>query len=61
MYVLQEKADLQQRAQPGSEGCDTESHNNQQDQETALMKGEVKALRQVEFFKWTFFIKFRFL
>ncbi|XP_078112365.1 uncharacterized protein LOC144521686 [Sander vitreus] len=54
--LIQEKADLHQRAQvlerqlqraqQGSEGCDTESHNKQ-DQETVLMKGEFKALKEV--------------
>ncbi|KAF1386869.1 hypothetical protein PFLUV_G00099340 [Perca fluviatilis] len=54
--LMQEKADLHQRAQvlelqlqraqQGSEGCDTESHNKQ-DQETVLMKGEFKALKEV--------------
>ncbi|XP_031139307.1 rho-associated protein kinase 2-like isoform X2 [Sander lucioperca] len=54
--LIQEKTDLHQRAQvlerqlqraqQGSEGCDTESHNKQ-DQETVLMKGEFKALKEV--------------
>ncbi|XP_074490423.1 uncharacterized protein LOC141767075 isoform X1 [Sebastes fasciatus] len=46
-HLIQEKADVHQRAQQASEGC--ESHNNKQDQETVdeLMKGELKALREV--------------
>ncbi|XP_032378471.1 early endosome antigen 1 isoform X3 [Etheostoma spectabile] len=53
--LIQEKSDLHQRAQvlelqlqraqQGSEGCDTKSHNKQ-DQETVLMKGELKALKE---------------
>ncbi|XP_034735950.1 myosin-11-like isoform X3 [Etheostoma cragini] len=54
--LVQEKSDLQhraqvlelqlQRAQQVSEGCDTKSHNKQ-DQETVQMKGELKALKEV--------------
>ncbi|XP_044048906.1 trichohyalin-like isoform X2 [Siniperca chuatsi] len=59
-HLIQEKADLHQRAQvlelqlkraqQGSEGCEVlviQSHNNKQDQETVLMKEESKALREV--------------
>ncbi|XP_031713322.1 centrosomal protein of 83 kDa [Anarrhichthys ocellatus] len=54
--LIQEKADLHQRAhvldlqlqtaQQSSEGCYTEPQNNKQDQETVMMKGENKALRE---------------
>ncbi|XP_029289238.1 golgin subfamily A member 6-like protein 22 [Cottoperca gobio] len=43
--LIQEKADLHQRSQQDSEGC--ESHNNKQDEETVLMKRELKALGEV--------------
>ncbi|XP_042351950.1 restin homolog [Plectropomus leopardus] len=50
-HLIQQKADLHQRAQQGSDGCDvpviqadTKSHNNKQ---AELIKEEVKALREV--------------
>ncbi|XP_068580274.1 centrosome-associated protein CEP250 [Cebidichthys violaceus] len=55
-HLIQEKADLHQRAhvlelqlqtaQQSSEGCHSEPQNNKPDQETVMMKEENKALRE---------------
>ncbi|TNN81982.1 hypothetical protein EYF80_007628 [Liparis tanakae] len=55
-HLIKEKAALHQRAQvlesqlqtakQRSEGCDIEPHNNKQDQETVMMKGGKKALKE---------------